>query len=129
MNFHKKVAPAFYRYIMLFDRDDYQSLSRDIREADWESLKSNDIDIYASNITNRISKLADKHIPNKKVKIRQSDPSWLTNTLETTKKKTVCVIGPDIFLRNEFDFWNEYFGSLAKLVKPEGRASLTLPET
>ena len=60
---------------MLFDRGDYQSLSRDIRETDWESLKSNDIDIYASNITNRISELADKHIPNK----RQSDPSWLTN--------------------------------------------------
>ena len=50
---------------MLFDRGDYQSLSRDIREFDWESLKSNVIDIYASNITNRISELADKHIPNK----------------------------------------------------------------
>ena len=79
LNFHKNVAPAFYRHIMLFDRGDYQSLSRDIRETDWESLKSNDKDIYASNITNRISELADKHIPNKKVKIRQSDPSWLTN--------------------------------------------------
>ena len=43
------------------------------------SLKSNDIDIYASNMTDRISELADKHIPNKKVKIRLSDPSWLTN--------------------------------------------------
>ena len=84
LNFHKNVAPAFYRHIMLFDRDDYQSLSRDIRETDWESLKSNDIDIYASNITNRISELANKHIPNKKVKIRQSDPSWLTN--EAKKK-------------------------------------------
>ena len=72
---------------MLFDRGDYQSLSRDIRETDWESLKSNDIDIYASNITNRISELADKHIPNKKVKIRQSDPSWLTN--EAKKKKII----------------------------------------
>ena len=61
LNFHKNVAPAFYRHIMLFDRGDYQSLSRDIRETDWESLKSNDIDIYASNITNRISELVDKH--------------------------------------------------------------------
>ena len=51
LNFHKNVAPAFYRHIMLFDRGDYQSLSRDIRETDWESLMSNDIDIYASNIT------------------------------------------------------------------------------
>ena len=87
LNFHKNVAPAFYRHIMLFDRGDYQSLSRDIRETDWESLKSNDIDIYASNITNRISELADKHIPNKKVKIRQSDPSWLTNEAKKLIRK------------------------------------------
>ena len=79
LNYHKNVAPAFYRHIRLFDRGDYQSLSHDIRETDWESLKINDIDIYASNITNRISELVDKHIPNKKNKIRQSDPSWLTN--------------------------------------------------
>ena len=65
LNFHKNAAFGFYRHIMLFDRGDYQSLSRDIREFDWESLKSNVIDIYASNITNRISELADKHIPNK----------------------------------------------------------------
>ena len=64
---------------MLFDRGGYQTLSRDIRKTDWESMKSNDIDIYASNITNRRSELADKHIPNKKVKIRQSNPYWLTN--------------------------------------------------
>ena len=38
LNFHKNVAPAFYRHIMLFDRGDYQSLFRDIRETDWESL-------------------------------------------------------------------------------------------
>ena len=87
LNFHKNVAPAFYRHIMLFDRGDYQSLSRDIRETDWESLKSNDIDIYASNITNRISELVDKHIPNKKVKIRQFDPSWLTNEAKQLIRK------------------------------------------
>ena len=57
----------------------YQSLSRDIRKTDWELLKSNDTDIYTSNIINRISELSDKHIPNKKVKITQSDLSWLTN--------------------------------------------------
>ena len=29
-------------------------VTRDIRGTDWESLKFNDIDIYALNITNRI---------------------------------------------------------------------------
>ena len=68
LNFHKNVAPAFYRHIMLFDRGDYQSLSRDIRETDLESLKSNDIDIYASNITNRISELAYNTFPTKNLR-------------------------------------------------------------
>ena len=72
---------------MFFDRGDYQSLSRDIRETDWESLKSNDIDIYASNTTNRFSEVADKHIPNKKVKIRHSDPFWLTNEAKQLIRK------------------------------------------
>lgn len=87
LNFHKNVVPAFYRHIWLFDRGDYESFSRDIRETDWETLKNNDIDIYASNITRRISELADKHIPNKRVKIRQSDPSWLTNDAKKLIRK------------------------------------------
>ena len=43
LNFHKNEAPAYNRHIMLFDCGDYQSLSRDICETDWKSLKSNDI--------------------------------------------------------------------------------------
>ena len=90
LNFHKNVAPAFYRHIMLFDCGNYQFLSHDINETNWISLKSNAIDIYVSNITNRISKLADKHIPNKKkikIHVRQSDPSWLTNEAKKIIRK------------------------------------------
>ena len=61
--------------------------AQDIMETNWEKLKNNNIDIYAQNVTNEISKLAKKHIPNKTVKIRQSDPSWLTSEIKKMIRK------------------------------------------
>ena len=37
----------------------------DLRETDWNKIKNNDIDIYANNLTEHITNLADIHIPNK----------------------------------------------------------------
>ena len=45
------------------------------------------IDTYAINITERITDLANKHIPNKTVKIRSSDPPWLTNSIKRLMRK------------------------------------------
>ena len=50
-------------------------------------MKNNDIDIYASNITDKILELAKKNIPNKTVKIRQSDPTWLTSEIKKMIRK------------------------------------------
>ena len=86
LKFNKTPSPAFYRHIWLFDRGDYQSFSRDIQATDWDAFKSNDIDAYAERVTEQITNLADKHIPNKMVKVRQSDPPWLTNEI---KKKMI----------------------------------------
>ena len=52
-----------------------------------ESLKNNDIDIYATNLTDNISEFAKKNIPNKTVNIRQSDPTWLTNEIKKMIRK------------------------------------------
>ena len=87
LNFHKIIAPASHRHIWLYERGDYQSFSRDIHETNWEPLKNNDIDIYAKNVTDQISELAKKHIPNKTVRIRQSDPSWLTSEIKEMIRK------------------------------------------
>ena len=87
LNFHKTVTPVLRRHIWLYDRDDYQAFSQNIIETNWESLKNNDIDIYASNITDKISELAKKNIPNKTVKIRQSDPTWLTSEIKKMIRK------------------------------------------
>ena len=87
LNFHKYIAPALNRHIWLYDRGNYLSFAQDIMETNWETLENNNIDIYAQNVTNEISKLAKKHIPNKTVKIRQSDPSWLTSEIKKMIRK------------------------------------------
>ena len=76
-----------YRHIWLYERGDYESFSQDILETNWDALKHNDIDIYARNVTDQISTLAKKHIPNKSIKIRQSDPSWLTSEIKQMIRK------------------------------------------
>ena len=58
LNFHKYIAPALNRHIWLYDRGNYLSFAQDIMETNWETLKNNNIDIYAQNVTNEISKLA-----------------------------------------------------------------------
>ena len=45
---------------------------------DWASLFHNNLNVYASNITNRLISIAKECIPNKTVRIRPSDPLWLT---------------------------------------------------
>lgn len=69
------------RNIWLYDRGDYTPLACDIEATDWGALKDDDIDVYANNVTDYIIIQANKHIINKSVKIRQSDPPWLHNNI------------------------------------------------
>ena len=46
----------------------------------WETFRNDDIDIYV-NVTDHILNLTKECIPNKTVKIRQSDPPWMHNNL------------------------------------------------
>ena len=82
-------SSIFTRNIWLYDRGDYQSLSRDVVDTDWNILNDNHIDIYANNVTNHIIELARKHIhvPNKNIKVRKSDPPWLNNVLKKLMRK------------------------------------------
>ena len=54
-------------------------------------VKDNDVDTYAQNVTDRILYLANKHIPNKVVHIRKSDPPWLTKDINDIKCFFVCL--------------------------------------
>ena len=49
--------------------------------------KNDDINIYAQNITDTIITAAKCHVPNKNIKVRQSDPPWLNNTIRKMIRK------------------------------------------
>ena len=58
-------------------------MAREIQDSNWDEVKDGDVDIYAKKkITDQISKLASKYIPNKTIKVRQSDSPWLTNNIK-----------------------------------------------
>ncbi|MCG8047764.1 MAG: hypothetical protein N0E48_19410, partial [Candidatus Thiodiazotropha endolucinida] len=86
-NFNKITSPTYTRQIYLYHRGDYQTLSRELNETNWNSLKDDDVDIYAKNVTDAILNLVNKHIPNKTIHIRKSDPPWLTNDLKKLMRK------------------------------------------
>ncbi|MCG8113032.1 MAG: reverse transcriptase domain-containing protein [Candidatus Thiodiazotropha taylori] len=87
LNFKKVITPVYSRKIYLYSQGNYEAFSKDLEETDWQSLKNNDINIYAENITDKICQLANKHIPNKIIKVRQSDPSWLSNDIKRLIRK------------------------------------------
>ena len=86
-NFHTTTSTVFTRHIWLYDRGDYDSLSQAALNTNWELLKHNDINIYASNITDHLMDLAGQYIPNRKVKVKQSDPPWLNSRIKKLIRK------------------------------------------
>ena len=53
----------------MFDRGNYQTFSNELAQTDWQSLKCDNVDIYAETITEKIIALTDKHIPNRSIKL------------------------------------------------------------
>ena len=68
--------------IYLHDRGNYQMFSTDLAQTDWQIFTDDNIDSYAENFTERITALADKHIPNQLITVRKSDPAWLTANIK-----------------------------------------------
>ena len=87
LNFNKTKIPIYNRKIFLYKRGNYGAFKDDLQRADWGSLKDDNVDIYASNFTDKILELTNKHIPNKTIKVRQSDPRWLTNKIKQLIRK------------------------------------------
>ena len=122
--FNRKSSSTFTRHIWLYDRGDYDSFAREITNTDWNNLKDDDIDTYANNITNCIIGKATKHIPNKSIKIRQSDPPWLTNTIRKHMRKRKRYFDKYKRTNNSADF--ERYKQIRNLVTSEVRKSRQL---
>lgn len=92
--------------IWLYDRGNYEALSIELNETNWNNLKNDDINIYAQNITDTIITAAKRHVPNKNIKVRQSDPPWLNNTIKKMIRKRKRLFNKFKSSRNDIDFQN-----------------------
>ena len=68
---------SYVRNVWIYDQADHQQQRMKAAATDWASLFHNDLNVYASNITNRLMSIAKKCIPNKTVRKRPSDQPWL----------------------------------------------------
>ena len=65
---------SFKRKVWLYDRGDYNSLRHETSNTNWDDIINEDVDIYSTNLSNHIISLAEKHIPNKYVIVRNAEP-------------------------------------------------------
>ena len=54
---------------------------------DWRALENDDISLYASNLNSTILSLTKECIPNKSIRVRTSDPPWITTLLKRQIRK------------------------------------------
>ena len=87
LNFAKPKIKSYTRQIWSYDQGDYQRLRAKAAETDWDALRHENLDIYATNVTSQILSIAKDCIPNKVIRIKPTDPPWLTTHIKCFIRK------------------------------------------
>ena len=82
-----QLLKAFKRHIWNYNNGDYDLLRNKALNIDWDSLKDESIDTYATNISNTILTITSECIPNKFITVKPSDPPWITSHLKRQIRK------------------------------------------
>ena len=80
--FSKPKVKSYTRQIWNYKQGDFQLLRSKAAETDWSALRDANLDTYAINITTRLLSIVKNCIPNKVVRIKPSDPPWLTTQIK-----------------------------------------------
>ena len=80
-------TPIYTRKIFLNNRGNYQAFKEDLQSTDWNSLKHDNVDTYASNFIDKVLGFTNKRVPNKMIKIMHSDPLWFNNNIKRLLRK------------------------------------------
>ena len=65
----------------------YELLRNKAAAIDWDDLRDNDIDSYAANLNSTITSMALECIPNKIVKMKPDEPSWINANIKQYIRK------------------------------------------
>ena len=87
LKFSKPKSKSFSRHIWDYNNGDYNLLREKASQMDWESLKDDNIDNYVENLKNAIIAITTECVPNRSIKVKPSDPPWLTSALKRHIRK------------------------------------------
>ena len=87
LKFTKPKPKSYTRQIWNYGQGDFQLLRAKAVEIDWKALRHENIDIYATNITNHILNIAKECVPNKVIRVKPTDPPWLTSHIKSYIRK------------------------------------------
>ena len=86
-NFAKPKQKSYTRHIWKYEQGDYVTLKHMANTFDWTSLKHEDINIYSANITEKLLEISKFCIPNKIIRIRPSEPTWMNSSIKKLIRK------------------------------------------
>ena len=115
-SFDKCKQPCFRRRIWKYDEADYVHLNQLIIDFDWSTIKSEDINTYAENFTDKLMEFCSLAIPNKMVTIRPSAPPWLNSHIRRAIRKRKRAHKFAKRLNNE-ESWRKYRGLRNESIK------------
>ena len=85
--FSKPKFVSFTRHIWHYDRGNYDLMRNKTASFDWDSIKNNDINIYANNMNTTVTAIAKECIPNRCIKIKPAEPPWITTDVKRNIRK------------------------------------------
>ena len=71
----------------MYNNGNFGLLREKASSIDWHALENDDISLYASNLNSTILSLTKECIPNKSIRVRTSDPPWITTLLKKQIRK------------------------------------------
>ena len=117
---------SFKRKVWLYDRGDYNSLRQETSNTNWDDIINEDLDIYATNLSNHIISLAEKQIPNKYVTVRNAEPMWLNSQLRRMirKRKRLFKKAKRTKLSQDMNLYKQYRNEVTKLIRKSKKSHI-----
>ena len=85
--FKKPLLKTFLCELWLYSQGDFNLFRQFVADFNWDSIKSEDVNQYALNFTDKLINLAQDCIPHKQVRIRPQDLPWINGTIRKLMRK------------------------------------------
>ena len=86
-NSAKPKQKSYTQHIWKYEQENYVTLKHMANTFDWASLIHEDLNIYSANITEKLLEISKLGIPNKIIRVRTSEPTWMISSIKKLIRK------------------------------------------